>query len=242
MLRLMASALLAADEQGLSNPARLARLSRSEPARDSFAALKAGRVQGTLLQSQDKARQPKENIMPKKTKPIPDDMPSARGAARGMAGGHAEGHAADAGEAVMTRPAALAASRIFVNLPVQDLKKSIEFFGRLGFAFNPQFTDDTATCMIIGETMFAMLLTREKFSRFTPYPLVDAQRNTEVLVALQLDSRAQVDAILQKALAAGGRDFRPVEDHGWMYGRAFQDLDGHIWEIFWMDPAAMPQQ
>ncbi|HXG27673.1 MAG TPA: VOC family protein [Nevskiales bacterium] len=142
----------------------------------------------------------------------------------------------------MTRPAALSASRIFVNLPVQDLKKSLEFFGRLGFTFNPQFTDDTATCMIIGETMFAMLLTREKFGSFTPYPLVDAHRNTEVLVALQFDSRAQVDDILQKALAAGGRDFWPVEDHGWMYGRAFQDLDGHIWELFWMDPAAMPQQ
>jgi predicted lactoylglutathione lyase len=156
-----------------------------------------------------------------------------------MAGSHEEGGGDHAEENAMTRPALLAVSRIFVNLPVQDLKKAIEFFTRVGFTFNPQFTDDTATCMIIGETIFAMLLTRKKFRTFTPYPLVDARRNTEVLVALQLDSRAQVDAILQKALAAGGRDFRPVEDHGWMYGRAFQDLDGHIWELFWMDPSGI---
>jgi predicted lactoylglutathione lyase len=134
-----------------------------------------------------------------------------------------------------------AAKQIFVNLPVKDLKKSIGFFTRLGFSFNPQFTDDTATCMIVGPNIFAMLLTHAKFKAFTPYPLVDAHGSTEVLVALQLDSRRQVDDVMGKALAAGGRDFRPAEDHGWMYGRAFQDLDGHIWEIFWMDPAGMKQ-
>jgi predicted lactoylglutathione lyase len=128
---------------------------------------------------------------------------------------------------------------IFVNLPVQDLKKSIEFFTALGFAFNPQFTDDSATCLILGESHYAMLLSHDKIKLFTPYALVDAHRNTEVLVALSLSSRAQVDEIADRALAAGGKHFRPAEDHGWMYGRAFQDLDGHIWEPFFMDMAAM---
>lgn len=141
----------------------------------------------------------------------------------------------------MEHPAPTTARRIFVNLPVEDLQKSIGFFTQLGFTFNPQFTDETATCMILGEYMHAMLLTQAKFRTFTPYPLVDAHRSTEVLVALQLDSRAQVDAMMNQALGAGGRDFRPPEDHGWMYGRAFQDPDGHIWEIFWMDPAGIPQ-
>jgi uncharacterized protein len=136
---------------------------------------------------------------------------------------------------------ATTANAIFVNLPVKDLKQSIAFFTALGFEFNPQFTDDTATCMMIGKNICAMLLTQDKFKAFTPYPLVDARRNTEVLVALQLDSRAQVGAIMTRALSAGGKDFRPLEDHGWMYGRAFQDLDGHIWEVFWMDAKAMQQ-
>jgi predicted lactoylglutathione lyase len=130
-------------------------------------------------------------------------------------------------------------SATFVNLPVKDLKKSIAFFEALGFAFDPQFTDDSATCLVLGPSHFAMLITHPRFKDFTPHALVDAHRNTEALVALQLGSRAQVDDVTNKALAAGGKDFRSPEDHGWMYGRAFQDLDGHIWEPFFMDVDAM---
>ena len=136
-------------------------------------------------------------------------------------------------------PTATTVTGIFVNLPVKNLKQSIEFFSALGFSFNPQFTDDSAACLILGESHYAMLITHDKIKLFTPYALVDAHRNTEVLVALSLHSRAQVDEIADKALAAGGKHFRPTEDHGWMYGRAFQDLDGHIWEPFFMDMAAM---
>ena len=127
----------------------------------------------------------------------------------------------------------------FINLPVRDLYQSIAFFEALGFAFDPQFTDENAGCLVLGPGHHAMLITQTRFRDFTPYEIVDAHRGTEVLVALQLDSRARVDAIAERAFAAGGRDFRPVEDHGWMYGRAFQDLDGHIWEPFFMDLAAM---
>ncbi|MCK7596479.1 VOC family protein [Microbulbifer sp. CAU 1566] len=129
---------------------------------------------------------------------------------------------------------------MFVNLPVTDLGKSIEFFSQLGFEFNPQFTDETATCMIVGESNFVMLLTREKFLGFTPgLEICDTGKSTEVLVCLSAASRAEVDALLDKAVAAGGSSYREPEDHGFMYGRAFRDLDGHIWEIMWMDTAAI---
>jgi predicted lactoylglutathione lyase len=131
------------------------------------------------------------------------------------------------------------ASATFVNLAVQDLKKSIAFFESLGFAFDQQFTDESAACLVLGPSHYAMLITQPRFKDFTPYSLVDAHRSTEVLVALQLESRAAVDDVTQRAFAAGGKDFRPAEDHGWMYGRAFQDLDGHIWEPFFMDADAM---
>ncbi|QIL91138.1 glyoxalase/bleomycin resistance/extradiol dioxygenase family protein [Microbulbifer sp. SH-1] len=131
---------------------------------------------------------------------------------------------------------------MFVNLPVADLGKSIEFFSQLGFEFNPQFTDETATCMIVGESNFVMLLTREKFSGFAPgLEICDTGKSTEVLVCLSADSRAEVDALLSKAVAAGGSNFREPEDYGFMYGRSFRDLDRHIWEIMWMDPAAVQQ-
>lgn len=128
---------------------------------------------------------------------------------------------------------------VFVNLPVADLAASKRFFESLGFAVNPQFTDDTAACLVLGPSHYAMLIGHARFKDFTPYERVDAHRQTEVLVALQLDSRAAVEQMMQKALAAGGTHFRPAEDHGWMYGHAFQDLDGHIWEPFFMDMAAM---
>ena len=134
------------------------------------------------------------------------------------------------------------ATKIFVNLPVKDLKRSIEFFGKLGFQFNQQFTDETATCMIITDDIFAMLLTEEKFKTFTPKEICDAKKCTEVLVALSYDSRAQVDEMVRKAVAAGGSTYNEPQDHGFMYAHGFQDLDGHNWEIFYMDPSFVQPQ
>ncbi|MCG3111182.1 MAG: VOC family protein [Candidatus Manganitrophus sp. SB1] len=133
------------------------------------------------------------------------------------------------------------ATKIFVNLPVKDLKKSIDFFTKLGFTFNPQFTDETATCMIVSEENFVMLLTEEKFKSFTPKPVCDATKSTEVLLALSLESRAKVDEIVRKAVAAGGTTYKEPQDHGFMYAHGFQDPDGHIWEPFFMEPSAINQ-
>lgn len=129
------------------------------------------------------------------------------------------------------------ATKIFVNLPVKNLNKSIEFFTKLGFSFNQQFTDETATCMIVTDDIFAMLLTEEKFKTFTPKEICDAKKYTEVLVALSYDSRADVDDMVRKAVASGGSTYNEPQDHGFMYAHGFQDLDGHIWEIFYMDPS-----
>lgn len=133
------------------------------------------------------------------------------------------------------------ATKIFVNLPVKDLKKSIGFFTRLGFSFNPQFTDEQATCMVIGENIFAMLLVEERFKDFTKKPISDARRSTEVLLALDAESREAVDAMIKNAVKAGGSVYADPQDHGWMYGHSFADLDGHQWEILYMDEKAIPQ-
>ena len=132
-------------------------------------------------------------------------------------------------------------TKIFVNLPVKDLKKSIEFFTKLGYSFNQQFTDETATCMIISDDIYAMLLTHDKFKSFTPKDICDATKSTEVLVCLSCESREQVDEMVGKALAAGGTTYNQPQDHGFMYGHGYQDLDGHIWELMWMDPSAVNQ-
>lgn len=132
--------------------------------------------------------------------------------------------------------------QIFVNLPVKDLGKTIQFFTKLGFTFNPKFTDENATCMIIGENMFAMLLVEKFFKTFTKKQVSDAKKSTEVLLALSVESREEVDEMIQKAIEAGSKEHRDPQDHGWMYGRSLEDLDGHIWEIFYMDESAMPQQ
>jgi predicted lactoylglutathione lyase len=132
--------------------------------------------------------------------------------------------------------------KIFVNLPVADLKRSTEFFGKLGFSFNPQFTDETAACMNLGEGGCAMLLTHAKFKQFSPLPIADATKATEVLICLTCDDRAEVDATVAKAVAAGGRTFKPATDLGFMYGRSFQDLDGHVWEWVWMHPDAVKEE
>jgi len=129
------------------------------------------------------------------------------------------------------------ASKIFVNLPVTNLSKSIEFFTKLGYTFNQQFTDETATCMIVTDDIFVMLLTEQKFKTFTPKEICDAKKCTEVLVALSLDDRAQVDAMVRKAVEAGGSTYNEPQDHGFMYAHGFQDLDGHIWEVFYMEPS-----
>jgi predicted lactoylglutathione lyase len=133
------------------------------------------------------------------------------------------------------------ATNLFVNLPVSDLKKSIEFFTKLGFTFNSQFTDETATCMIVAENIFVMLLTKEKFKTFTPKEICDATKSTEVLVALSIENRERVDELVRQAVAAGGTIYNEPQDHGFMYSHGFQDLDGHIWEIFYMDQGAINQ-
>jgi uncharacterized protein len=132
-------------------------------------------------------------------------------------------------------------TKIFVNLPVKSLSKSVEFFTKLGFKFDPQFTDETATCMIVAEDIFVMLLTEEKFKLFTPKKICDATQNTEVLVCLSCESRAKVDEMVNCAVAAGGTTCNEPQDHGFMYGHGFQDLDGHIWELMYMDSGAMSQ-
>ena len=133
------------------------------------------------------------------------------------------------------------ATKIFVNLPVRNLNKSIEFFTKLGFSFNPQFTDETATCMIVSEDIFVMLLTHDKFKSFTPKEICDATKSTEVLVCLSAEGRGQVDEMVRKAVAAGGTTHNEPQDHGFMYGHGFQDLDGHIWELAYMEPSAIKQ-
>ena len=129
--------------------------------------------------------------------------------------------------------------KIFVNLPVKDLDKSMAFFAALGFSFNPQFTDETAACMVISDDIYAMLLTHEKFKQFAPLPVGDATKSTEVLVCLSCEGRGEVDDLVRKAVAAGGRTFRAPMDYGFMYGQSFQDPDGHVWELMWMDPSAI---
>ncbi|MFN3513704.1 MAG: VOC family protein [Phenylobacterium sp.] len=130
---------------------------------------------------------------------------------------------------------------IFVNLPVQDLEASKRFFGALGFQFNPQFSDDNAACMIVDENIFVMLLARDYFRTFITGDISDPARGVEVLTALSADSRAEVDDILAKALAAGGKPWKPILDMGPMYGCSFQDLDGHVWEVMYMDQAALAE-
>ncbi|MEH1833804.1 MAG: VOC family protein [Nostoc sp.] len=131
------------------------------------------------------------------------------------------------------------ATKIFVNLPVKDLNRSVEFFSKLGFSFNAQFTDETATCMIVSDDIFVMLLTHEKFKTFTPKEISDATKSTEVLVCLSSQSREKVDEMVRKAVTAGGTTYNEPQDHGFMYGHGFSDLDGHIWEIISMEPSAI---
>ncbi|CAL9597832.1 hypothetical protein SUDANB176_05369 [Streptomyces sp. enrichment culture] len=128
---------------------------------------------------------------------------------------------------------------IFVNLAVNDLDASKKFFTELGYSINPQFSDETAASVVISDTIVAMLLTRQKYAEFTKKEIVDATKSSEVLLALSAESREKVDELVEKAVAAGGSVTGETQDHGFMYGRAFDDLDGHTWEVIWMDPAAV---
>ena len=129
------------------------------------------------------------------------------------------------------------AKQIFVNLPVNDLVKSKAFFEALGYSFNAQFTNEDAACMVISDTIYTMLLTKPFFEKFTSKEVVDAKKSTEVLVCLSADSRAEVDEIVAKAVAAGGRIYNEPQDHGFMYAHSFEDLDGHQWEFAYMEPS-----
>ena len=129
-----------------------------------------------------------------------------------------------------------ASRKLFVNLAVRDLKKSMGFFSALGFTFNPKFTDDNAACMVISDEAYAMLLAEPFFKTFTKRDLCDTTRQSEALIALSCGSRSEVDDMVKKAIAAGGTNAMEPADHGFMYTRSFYDPDGHHWEAFWMDP------
>ncbi len=133
---------------------------------------------------------------------------------------------------------------VFVNLPVKDLKRSMDFFSRLGFKFNPRFTNENGACMVIEkDSIYAMLLVEKFFKSFLRNrEISDSKKATEVLVSLGLESRAEVDKMMKAAMASGGREARETQDYGWMYGRAFEDPDGHIWELGYMDMSKMPKE
>jgi predicted lactoylglutathione lyase len=130
-------------------------------------------------------------------------------------------------------------TQIFVNLPVKDLSRTVEFFKKLGFAFNPQFTNENATCMIINNNIFVMLLVEKFFKTFTKKEICDTTKDTEVIIALSTESRERVDEMMQNVFEAGGKESREPQDYGWMYGRSFQDINGHLWEIIYMDEKAL---
>ncbi|MCT7354911.1 VOC family protein [Streptomyces sp. 15-116A] len=128
---------------------------------------------------------------------------------------------------------------IFVNLPVNDLEASKKFFTELGYSINKQFSDETAASVVISDTIVAMLLTKEKYASFTKKEIADATKTSEVLLALSAETREKVDELVDKAIAAGGSPSGETQDYGFMYGRAFDDIDGHTWEVIWMDPSAV---
>ena len=132
--------------------------------------------------------------------------------------------------------------KIFVNLAVKDLGRAVDFFTQLGFSFDPRFTDEQATCMIVSDEAFVMLLVEDRFKDFTKKEIADSTKQTEAILALSAESREQVDELVQKALAAGGQPANDPMDPGFMYAWSFQDPDGHLWEVVWMDPSALEEQ
>ncbi|WP_455359335.1 VOC family protein [Streptomyces sp. SYSU K21746] len=131
---------------------------------------------------------------------------------------------------------------IFVNLPVKNLETTKGFWSKLGYSFNDQFSDENCACLVISDTIYAMLLTEPRFKDFTKKEIADSSKSTEVILCLSAESRAKVDELADGALGAGGFEASEPQDHGFMYGRSFQDPDGHIWEVMWMDPSAVAQQ
>ena len=132
---------------------------------------------------------------------------------------------------------------IFVNLPVRNIENSKFFFGELGFSFKPEFTGDSSICLIIGENIYAMLLDETSFKSFIPgKEISNSKETTEVLIAIDTESREKTDEMIEKIISLGGKEFRQVQDYGWMYIRAFEDLDGHIWEIGYMDESKLPEE
>lgn len=134
------------------------------------------------------------------------------------------------------------ATKVFINLPVKNLDKSIAFFTRLGFSFNPQFTDEKAACMVVNDSIFTMLLTEPYFQTFTKKAVTDAKTSTEVLIALDANSRDEVQQTVAKAKELGATIYNEPQDHGWMYVQSFADLDGHQWEFIYMDQTKLPNQ
>lgn len=132
-------------------------------------------------------------------------------------------------------------TQIFLNLPVANLQKSIQFFTKLGFTFNPVYTNEQGTCMIVGENIFVMLLVEKFFETFTKKPVADAHKSTEALIAFTLPSKEKVDEMAAKAVELGGSETSGIQDHGWMYAHGFADLDGHQWEPFWADEKGPPK-
>jgi len=132
------------------------------------------------------------------------------------------------------------ATQIFVNLPVKDLNKSVAFFTKIGYTFNPNFTDENATCMIISDTIYVMLLVEPYFQSFTKKEIVDTKIAQECTICLSAENKEEVDKIISLALEAGGTTPGEVQDQGFMYQHSYNDLDGHLWEIVWMDPTAIP--
>lgn len=139
----------------------------------------------------------------------------------------------------MTTPAH-AGRMLFVNMPVADVARTKAFFARLGFGFNPMFTDETAACMMVGEQASVMLLSQEKFAQFAKLPVADPTTHTLALYCFSVSSRDEVDTVVEAAFAAGGTEADGPQDHGFMYSRAFYDLDGHGWQVMWMDPSGIP--
>ncbi|MES2380303.1 MAG: VOC family protein [Bacteroidota bacterium] len=133
------------------------------------------------------------------------------------------------------------ATKIFINLPVKNLQASIDFFTQLGFTFNPQFTDEKGACMVIVEnSIYAMLITHDFFSTFTKKTISDATKTTEVLICIDAESKEAVQNLVKKAVAAGGSTYMDAQDHGWMYQHSFADIDGHQWEVAYMDISKFP--
>ncbi|MFV0547773.1 MAG: VOC family protein [Limnobaculum xujianqingii] len=130
--------------------------------------------------------------------------------------------------------------QVYINLAVQDLPRSVQFFTQLGFSFNPQFTDENATCMIVSDSIYVMLLTQARFSDFAPKAICNSHEANEVLICLSCESREAVDSLVEKAINAGGNTYNQPQDHGFMYGHGFTDPDGHVWELAYMDMSQLP--